>query len=650
MASREERGSPPAPTGVLLGPGGRPGHGRPVERAKDARGALRRLATYLRPHRGALAVVGLVASLGTGVALAAPYFLGRAIDQLIGRNPEGLARQSLLMLAAYSLSALAQLAQGVLVAALAQRVMRVLRADLFGHLQVLPLRYFDGRSQGDLMGRLTNDTDALSRVLTDNVSQLSTGALSVAGILVILFALNLWLALASLVVLAAMVGLVGAVGRGTRTAFRAYQADLGALNAVLEETFSAQRVVLAYGQEEGVLSHFERANEKARSTGTKAMALALLAMPMMGILANANVAVLGGLGGWMAIRGLITVGTLTAFISYSRRFAEPLRQLGDLYNQIQGALAGAERIFEVLDAAPDRGDLPGAPELTRVVGAVEFEHVTFAYVPGLPVLQDVCLRVPPGERVAFVGPTGAGKTTLVNLLSRFYDLEEGSIRIDGADLRTLTRDSLRRQLGVVLQQSFLFAETVLENIRYGRLDATDDEVLAAARLARADGFIRRLPRGYDTVLSEGGASLSGGQRQLLTIARALLADPAILILDEATSSVDTRTEVQLQEALDALMKGRTSFVIAHRLSTIANADRVVVIERGRIVEQGTHEELCAAAGAYYRLYVSQFRGEPPVTTRLQGVVEAASRAPEVPPLSEGDAEAGRGARGVVPAL
>ena len=309
------------------------------------------------------------------------------------------------------------------------------------------------------------------------------------------------------------------------------------------------------------------------------MALALVVMPMMGILSNLNVAILCGLGGWLAIRGVVSIGTIAAFISYSRRFAEPLRQLGNLYNQVQGALAGAERIFEILDTIPDQTDAPRALELSRVAGEVELEHVTFAYVPGVPVLKDICLHAQPGERIALVGHTGAGKTTLVNLLSRFYDIDEGFIRIDGVDIRSVSRDSLRRQLGVVLQQSFLFRESVLENIRYGRLAAGDEEVIAAARLAYADGFIRRLPQGYGTILSERGESLSEGQRQLLSIARAILADPAILILDEATSSVDTRTELHIQKALHELMKGRTSFVIAHRLSTISGADRVIVIDQ-----------------------------------------------------------------------
>lgn len=607
------RAAPPSPSkvGGFPGPGGRGGHGRTVERAKDPRSALRRLVPYLLPHRGALVLVTLGATLGTGLGLAGPYLMGRAIDQLVARDAAALLRLTLLMFGAYALSAVAQLGQGVLVAGVAQKAMRVLRADLFGHLQTLSLRFFDTRAQGDLMSRLTNDMDAISRVLTGNVSQLFTGIISLVGIVAIMFLQSPWLAAGSMLVFPTMIGLVGAVGRRTRTAFRGYQADLGALNAVLEETYSAQRVVLAYGQEEGVLAQFDAANGAARSSGLRAMSLSLLLMPMMGILANANVAILGGLGGWMAIRGMVTIGTIAAFISYSRRFAEPLRQLGDLYNQIQGALAGAERIFDILDTAPDQTDPPGAPELARVVGDVEFDHVTFAYTPGMPVLQEICLHARPGERVAFVGPTGAGKTTLVNLLCRFYDVEDGTIRIDGIDVRTVTRHGLRRQVGVVLQQSFLFAESVLENIRYGRLDATDEEVFAAARLAHADGFIRRLPRGYDTVLSEGGASLSGGQRQLVTIARALLADPAILILDEATSSVDTRTEVLLQEALNTLMKGRTSFVIAHRLSTIAGADQVVVIEAGRIVERGTQEELLASGGVYDRLYRSQFRGIPP---------------------------------------
>jgi ATP-binding cassette subfamily B protein len=405
-----------------------------------------------------------------------------------------------------------------------------------------------------------------------------------------------------------MVGLVAVVGRRTRGAFRSYQANLGSLNGVLEETYSGQRVVLAYGQTQKALGRFDEANEAVRASGTQAMTLALVVMPMMGILSNANVAILGGLGGWMAIQGWVSIGTIAAFITYSRRFAEPLRQLGDLYNQIQGSLAGAERIFEVMDTLPDQTDNPDAAELQEVRGEVVFENVTFSYEPGVPVLKDLSLRARPGERIALVGHTGAGKTTLVNLLSRFYDLDSGVIRIDGRDIRDFTRASVRGKLGVVLQQSFLFAESVMENIRYGRLDATDDEVFAAARLAHADGFIRRLPQGYDTVLSERGGGLSEGQRQLVTIARAILADPSILVLDEATSSVDTRTEVHIQEALHELMRGRTSFVIAHRLSTISNADQVIVMEEGQVVERGTQRELLAAEGVYHRLYMSQFRG------------------------------------------
>ncbi len=592
----------------MPGPGGGGPQGRSIERARDVQGALRRLMRYLRPHHGALAVVALVAALGTGLALAAPYLMGRAIDQLAKKDLAALLGPILMMLGAYVLSAGAQLIQGLLIVQVSQKAVRALRADLFNHMQTLSLKFFDARPQGDLMSRLTNDMDAISQVLTNHAAQLFTGILTLAGILIIIFILNPWLAAGSMLAFPLMIGLVGMVGRKTRRVFRSYQARLGALNSVLEETYSGQRVVLAFGQEQSVLDRFDQANEAVRATGIRAMTLALVVMPMMGILSNLNVAILCGLGGWLAIRGLVSIGTIAAFISYSRRFAEPLRQLGNLYNQVQAALAGAERIFELLDTLPDQTDAPRALVLSRVTGDVEFDGVTFSYLPGVPVLRDISLHARSGERIALVGHTGAGKTTLVNLLSRFYDIDAGTIRIDGADIRGVSRDSLRRQLGVVLQQSFLFSESVLENIRYGRLDARDEEVFAAARLAHADGFIRRLPRGYGTILSERGQSLSEGQRQLLSIARAILADPAILILDEATSSVDTRTELSIQQALDELMRGRTSFVIAHRLSTISRADRVIVIDKGRLVEQGTHEQLLAQNGVYHRLYQSQFRG------------------------------------------
>jgi ATP-binding cassette subfamily B protein len=608
MTDKQTQQTAPVRIPGMPGPGGSAGpQGRNIERAKDVQGALRRLMRYLRPYCGSLVVVFLFAALGTGLALAAPYLMGRAIDQLAKKDLVALLVPVLLMLAAYVLSAGAQLIQGILIVRVSQKAMRALRSDLFNHMQTLSLRFFDSKAQGELMSRLTNDMDAISQVLTNNATQLFTGLLTLASILVIIFILSPWLAAGSMLAFPLMIGLVGMVGRKTRKRFRSYQKRLGALNAVLEETYSGQRVVLAFGQEQTVLEKFDRANEAVRSLGVQAMTLALVVMPMMGILSNLNVAILCGLGGWLAIHGMVSIGTIAAFITYSRRFAEPLRQLGNLYNLIQGALAGAERIFEVLDTVPDQIDAPQTLEFSRVAGEVQFDHVTFSYISGVPVLQDISLHARPGERIALVGHTGAGKTTLVNLLSRFYDIDQGTIRIDDVDVRSVSRDSLRRQLGVVLQQSFLFSESVLENIRYGRLDASDEDVFAAARLAHADGFIRRLPQGYGTVLSERGQSLSEGQRQLISIARAILADPAILILDEATSSVDTRTELSIQQALDELMRGRTSFVIAHRLSTISRADQVIVIDKGRVIERGTHQELLAMQGAYHRLYQSQFR-------------------------------------------
>jgi len=602
---------PPSRPRNLMRPGR--GHGMRFEKAKNVKGTTRRLLGYLRPHRAALITVFVLATLGTSMALLGPYLMGLAIDKLVAREALSiLIRIVGIMLASYGIAWVANTGQGILVATLAQKAMRVLRGDLFAHIQRLSLAFHDGRSSGELMSRLTNDMDAISRVLSQNVTQLFSGLLTLIGILIVMFLLSPWLALASMIFLPVMIGMVALIGKKTRSAFRSYQSNLGVLNGSLEETYSGQRVVMAFGQEDRVLDKFDAANATVRDVGIHAMTYALLIMPMMGVLSNANVAVVAGLGGWLAIKGWVSIGLIATFVTYSRRFAQPLRQLGDLYNQVQAALAGAERIFGVLDTVPDLEDTADAVDLHQIQGDVMFENVDFSYVEDVSVLKNVSLHADAGQTIALVGPTGAGKTTIVNLLTRFYDIDAGTIRIDGENIRSVRKESLRRQLGIVLQQSFLFAESVMENIRYGRLDASDKDVIEAAKLANADRFIRQLPHGYDTELSERGSNLSEGQRQLLAIARAILADPRILVLDEATSSVDTRTEVQIQRALLELMKGRTSFVIAHRLSTIRNADKIVVIEDGKIVEQGHHEELIAQRGAYERLYQSQFRGQEEV--------------------------------------
>jgi len=589
--------------------------GGAIEKARDPRTVLRRLAAYLRPEMWLIAWVTALVVVTTGLELVGPYLVGVAIDRFIGRSDlAGLMGIVLLMVITYTLAWLTQFGQSYQMVGITQRVLRAMRRDLFERLQSLALRFFDQRPTGELMSRLTNDIDAINRVLSQSIIELVASLLTLVGIVIVMLALNIWLALGALVILPLMLGFTMRMGRGTRRGFRQVQANLGKLNAVMEENIGGIRVVQAFKRQRTVLAEFGHANLAARDASIRAQLVMTLLRPMLMVFSNLDIVVIAGLGGWLALRGLVSVGVIATFVLYARRFFEPLLTLADLYNAIQSALAGAERVFDILDQVPEVQDRPGAIDLTDIRGRVAFEGVYFGYVKGVPVLQEVSLVAEPGQVVALVGPTGAGKTTIVNLLSRFYDVDQGAIRLDGHDIREIGQDSLRHQLGIVLQDTFLFSDTVMENIRYGRLDASDEECIAAARLANADQFIQRLPEGYQTPLAERASTLSQGQRQLLSIARAILADPGILILDEATSSVDTRTEMQIQEALLKLMRGRTSFVIAHRLSTIRNADQVLVIDNGRIVERGTHDSLLAEKGFYHRLYMSQFaRAEPALT-------------------------------------
>lgn len=588
----------------------RRGPGRPgkIEKAHDPRQALIRLIPYLSPYKQALVLTLALISIALG--LAGPYLMGQAIDRYIaGKDLPGLAMIAGWILAVFLLGNLADALSGRLMASVAQNALKTIRRELFGHIQKLPMRFFDNHPAGEVMSRLTNDIDAINTAVSQNVLALLTSVLSLGGILLAMFALNVWLALASMVVVPIMVWFTNFVARYTRKGFRTLQQSLGQLNGVMEESISGQRVIKTFRQNESVVETFRRHNQEVYTASVYANSYALLLMPLTNQLGNLFVIVIAGLGGWLALQGLVTVGVIVTFISYGRNFVSPLRQLANIYNAIQAALAGAERVFEILDTPAEVDDAPVTATPDKISGWVRFTGVNFSYVAGTPVIKKMTLEARPGQTVALVGPTGAGKTTLVNLLTRFYETDAGQITIDGVDVRRINKANLRRELGLVLQDTFLFSATVMDNIRYGRPDAPDEAVIEAAQIADADYFIRQLPQGYQTMLSERAGNLSQGQRQLLAIARAVLADPAILILDEATSSVDTRTEARIQKSLLRLMKGRTAFVIAHRLSTIRDADNVVVIKNGEIVEQGTHRQLLDRRGFFYHLYMSQFKGE-----------------------------------------
>ncbi len=581
-----------------------------IEAARDPRHALRRLLPYLLPFRLLLVTVCSLVVVTTLLGLIGPYLMGVAIDRFIAlKEPAGLARISLWMLAIYLMNNLLQGGSAWLMADVSQRALKRLRGDLFSHLQTLPVGFFDGNPAGELMSRLTNDIEAINQAVSQNVTALLASVLSLIGILVAMFVLDLWLALAALLVVPIMFAFTRFVARYTRRGFRELQMHLGELNGVMEEAISGQKVVKLFGRNESSLAAFRRSNEEVFRAAVWANSYAFLLMPLTNVLGNFFVIVLAGLGGWLALKGLVTVGIIATFINYGQNFISPLRQLANMYNSIQAALAGAERVFEIIDTPAEAADAPDAAPLTALRGEVRFDRVSFGYRPGIPIIKGMTIEAKAGETLALVGPTGAGKTTLINLLTRFYEIDAGKIAIDGRDIRSIRKADLRRRLGLVLQETFLFSGSVLENIRYGRLTATDEECIAAATTAGADPFIRQLPQGYRTDLSERAGNLSQGQRQLLSIARAILADPAILILDEATSSVDTRTEARIQRALLGLMVGRTSFVIAHRLSTIRDAGQVLVIDNGEIVEKGTHRELLEKRGFYHRLYVSQFKGQ-----------------------------------------
>jgi ATP-binding cassette subfamily B multidrug efflux pump len=587
----------------------RPAQVGKIEKARDPRNALRRLLPYLKPFMAMLLLVLFFVIIYTVLGLIGPYLMGVAIDKFIStKNAAGLVQIALWMLVAYLLNNLFQAISAWLMSDISQRALKKLRKDLFGHLQDLPIGFFDRNPAGELMSRLTNDIDAINQAVSQNVTSLLASVLSLVGILIAMFVLDKWLALASLLVVPIMFWFTQFVAKYTRRGFRDLQKGLGQLNGVMEEAISGQKVVKAFRRNESVLEDFRKYNEAVFQAGVSANSYALLLMPLTNVLGNFFVIVLAGLGGWLALRGLVTVGIIATFITYGQNFVQPLRQLANMYNSIQAALAGAERVFQVLDTPLEVDDaMTVKPVLFK--GKVQFEHVKFGYNPDNLIIKDMTLEAKAGETIALVGPTGAGKTTIINLLTRFYEINSGSIKIDGTDIREISKATLRRQLGLVLQDTFLFSGTVMDNIRYGRLEASDDECIEAAKMADADHFIRQLPHGYQTSLSERANNLSQGQRQLLSISRAILADPAILILDEATSSVDTRTEARIQKALLRLMVGRTSFVIAHRLSTIRDADQVVVINDGEIVERGSHQELLDHKGFYHHLYVSQYKGQ-----------------------------------------
>lgn len=579
----------------------------PKVRAKNRMATIKRIWSYLNRQRTGLIMVYIFTILNAVVALIGPYLLGKAIDSAIIPHDYGLLVRFCIMLGGvYLLGSAVSWVQAYVMTSVSQRTVFELRRDLFAKYQELPIGFFDTRANGELMSRATNDIDNVSNSLNQSVTQLLNSLITLSGSLVIMLMLNVPLTVIALVTIPLVLLASRKITGLSRIYFKNQQQHLGELNGFIEEAISGQKVIKQYRREEAETARFRGMSSELNKVSIKAQIVSGLVGPVMNLINNLDFALIASVGGWMAFKGLATVGVIVSMLNYAKQFSRPISELANQYNLIQSAIAGAERVFEVMDMPSEyTGEQP--QELPRVCGEVIFRDVVFGYHADAPILSGVSFKAKPGEKIALVGPTGAGKTTIVNLLTRFYEINSGELLIDGRDIRELNKNELRSQLGMVLQDAHVFSGTIRENIRFGRLDATDREVEEAASLANVNGFIARLPQGYDTMLGTEGTTLSHGQRQLLTIARAILADPAILILDEATSSVDTRTEMHIQQAMRTLMKGRTSFVIAHRLSTIQDADRILVIQGGQIAEQGSHEQLLALKGVYHELYNSQFK-------------------------------------------
>jgi ATP-binding cassette, subfamily B, multidrug efflux pump len=585
----------------------------PQERAEDRGATARRLLGELRPYSRSLALALALVALSALSQAGGPWLIGRAIDRdILGRDPAGLLRTMMVLLGVYLVGTLAQRGQIRQVGAVGQSILASMRERIFERLLRLPFRFFDMRPTGDLMSRVTNDVDTLNQLLSQGFTQLLGSFFSLIGIVVAMLILDWRLALVCFTIIPVMLLTNVFFARRARRAFRTTRETVGDVTAGLQEEIVGVREAQAFNRTEANIERFRARNAANRSANVQAVAITSAFAPAIDVLSTLATAIVIGFGGYLVVTGTLTIGLLTAFLIYVQQFFRPVQLASQVYTQAQAALAGAERIYNILDEEPEPPDPPGKEKLDDVEGRIEFEKVTFAYEPGRPVLHDVSFEVEPGQTVALVGPTGAGKTTIANLIPRFYDASAGSVRVDGRDVREVERRSLRERIATVLQEPFLFYGSVAENIGYGREGASREEIEGAARAVSAHNFIAALPEGYDTAIGTGGGTLSHGQRQLVSFARAVLADPRILILDEATSNVDTRTEALIQRALRTLLEGRTSAVIAHRLSTIRNADLILVIDSGRISERGTHASLLAAGGLYADLYRRQSR-EPAAT-------------------------------------